>query len=378
MPIENALLIDNRNCLAPDVRVHRVKDLDFISDFPMFRDSSVNKIFAQIVSHEGNPCRYVHSGWFTARAGSIIPPLVFSYQNNPSASFTDIYGKGIGITNWDVAIMQATGRSSLNWEDNGRSPFLYGNKPNGSLGVVTLDDSRSDAEGSRQIDALGIRSRLPIVVYAIDELKINGAFVAVEELRGTHFPLNPNIIPTISIWARRYPYNFQDLEEYLISASSVSYNGERAARIVIDSIMTYLRFEKDNEAQRIVGEYFGLKQKGYNGALLYLTELKLFDWIAKKYARQMNIMNEHGIYHENLSVHNMSPLVEFSDNSHVIIRGKEEWVKSPGDHSKNREDAINNINRFVKAIENARGSDGILTGRNLYRTYIDEYALGKK
>ena len=43
----------------------------------------------------------------------------------------------------------------------------------------------------------------------------------------------------------------------------------------------------------------------------------------------MNIMNEHGIYHENLSVHNMSPLVEFSDNSHVIIRGKEEWVKSP-------------------------------------------------
>ncbi len=379
MPIENPLSIDNRIGLAPDVRVHKVKDLDFTGDFFLpFDNSSLDEIFAQIVSHEENPGRFVHSGWFTGRAGSILSSFILGYRNNPSASFTDIYGKGIGITNWDVAIMQATGRSNLSWEDNGMFTFLYGNKPDEALGVATLDDSRLDAERSRQIDALGIRSRLPIVVYEIDALKQNGAFVAVEKLRGSHFPLNPDSIPTISIWARRYPYNFQDLEEYLRMASSVSYNGERAARIVIDSIMSYLRFEKDDEAQLIVDEYFGLKQKGYDGALLFLTELKLFHWMAKRYARQMNIMNEYGIYHENLTLHNISPLVEFSDNSHVIIRRKEEWEKHRGDHSSNREDAINIINRFVKAIENARGSDGVLTKRNLYRTYINEYESGKK
>lgn len=378
MPIENALGIDNRVGLAPDVRVHRVPGLDFISDFPAINNSSADEMFAQIVSHEGNSSRYAHSGWFTARAASILLSLVFGYRNNSSASFTDIYGKGIGITNWEVAILHATNRSSLSWENNGMSTFLYGNKPDEALGVATLSDSRLDAERSRQIDALGVRSRLPIVVYEIDALKINGSFVPVDELRGSHFPLNPDVTPTISIWARRYPYNFQDLETYLSMASASGNNGEKAARVVIDSIMTYLRFEKDEEAQDIVSEYFGLKQKGYNGALLFLTELNLFHWIAKKYARQLSIMHEQGIYHENLSIHQMSPLVEFSDNSHVMIYSQEDWIKHPGEQSKNREEAIRNINRFVEAIANARGLDYILTARSLYRTYIDEYELGKK
>lgn len=379
MPAENAPSIDNRNGLAPDVRVHRVQDLDFTREFSMpFPQSSEDEIFAQIVSHEDNPSRHVHSGWWTGRAGSIIPSFVFSRRNNPSILFTDIYGKGIGMTNWDPAVAHYRGRNSSLWDDKGASTYFYGNNPDEAIGVAMLADSRLDAERSIQIDAVGIRSRLPIVVYQIDALKVKGEFVPVEKLRGTHFPLNPDSIPSISVWARRYPYNFQDLETYLNMASATGDNREKAARVVIDSIMTYLRFQKDKEAKIIGKEYFDLKRKGYTGALLYLTELKLFNWMAKMYGRQMNIMNEHCIYHDNLSMHQMSPLVEFSDNSHVMFYSQEDWVKYPGEHSKNREEAISNINRFVTDIENARGSNGYLTTRNLYRIYMNEYELGKK
>lgn len=313
LPTDKNVLVE----VIPELNFVSLFDLPINSRSARYPDQTKSEpladSLARIVSKQKNASSSIFSTEASGRGG-MIPPFVFKTREE-KATFTNLYLKGIGITNQTSALTAESSPSnrkklSEKWQKDGVPVF----EPISDevLGMTIIDDARLDGERSLEMHRLGIRSRLPIATFKILAVPIDGKLVSLEELvdKGWPIKLDEENWPVISCWARRHPLTFRDANWWLME--SIPKIGVEAVSQLMIANFRFLQFQNDPEARHLSDKYQKAKDRER-----YEIEKSYFIWLARKYGQEMKKLKNHGIIHGMLSDQNISLGVEFSDNSDV-------------------------------------------------------------
>jgi hypothetical protein len=247
-------------------------------------------------------------------------PVVFRWIGENPTNFSTVYLKGIGIADTDAALIlgqkTANIRDFLNckWNQTGIPSFEYQPGEDEVIGVAIRNDAMLDSVNSIRMHTMGLRVRLPIVTFSVNALPIDGKFQNLESLVHAGYPFDKNEgrIPTVSIWARRYPYSFRDLSNALMR-TDLSDQKDASVQI-LRSLTAHMQFDSDRTVRQIAYKCQYLLNLN-NPRALTAALSELVNWMAAAYGRLLGQMYTHGVVHGMLTDHNASPIVELSDNS---------------------------------------------------------------
>jgi hypothetical protein len=334
---EKEHMLSERVGASCEIPVSIIPELDFSKHFLFPFETNVEILrreFARVVDRNAQGASYLQITPGTGRGAFMETPA--QYHGKPLVNFTTLYVKGSGIGDIEQAVSAIGGsygsRGLLMREWQKKTPqYAYQRGWKEVGGAMILADANLDSHTSLRMHAKGLRVRLPVATFRIDALPVNGKLIPVSELERAGWPVGASEEkePVLSLWAKRYPFTFVDLNVFLYRAKS--FEKERQMEVgetIITSLIDHLMATGDLQIETI-------KDKSIDA-----QEHMLFTWIAKTFGQQRRIMKEKIIYHMPFSEHNLSPAVEFSDTSASYV----------GSHPLEAEESWNSQNLYLNIL----------------------------
>jgi hypothetical protein len=294
---------------------HRKAKVLVDQNFPHIDDFKIpavdSKDFAYIVSYlESNSA--MHHTPSMGRAG--FYPITFEAEGKV---YNCLFVKGTGkskvsISEWTTLApfeIPSDQKKDLGKEQGYEPPLI---------GINTREDQIRDAEMSIKLRDLGIKSRLPLTGFFLEEIEMENGVVKVEQL------VKDGIIaederPYLSYWAMETPYRVSDLY------SMISNNRkETEIRDFLVNATRYTQNLKDRTTN-----YFGLNLRSLIQEEAP-TEKLLEQWtefILNQVEPQFEKMAAAGLVHNNMHAQNISLHGEICDNGDMTSVSNPETAK---------------------------------------------------
>lgn len=204
-------------------------------------EPEATKIFARTVTGDGGEIKdkvsYLAFKTSSSGRADYLLPMIFKVKDVTDVIMSTIMTKGSG----SLKALKSTG-----------SPFAK--KARGEIeGAASISDIRLDAKNSKMLHEAGIRTRLALGVYSLDEIEYEGKVYSPQELLDKKIVKTEENLPGIGIFASRSALRMEDVESIM----------RRKKASEIDTLIGYLvrttEFDDAQEFQR-----FYQKHKQFN------------------------------------------------------------------------------------------------------------------
>lgn len=270
------------------------------------------KIFARTVTGDGGEIKnkISHLSFKTSSSGraDYLLPMIFKVKSEIDVIMSTIMTKGSG----SLKALKDTG-----------SPFAK--KARGEIeGAASISDIRLDAKNSKKLHELGIRTRIALGVYSLDEIDYEGKIYSSQELLDKKIVTTKENLPGIGVFASRSALRIEDIESIM----------RRKKTPEIDALIDYLirttQFDDAQEFQRFYQKHKKVNEG--NGSLSaskreeivtdYVLSLSaILGRQAAKFEKIKTIKAIKGTFGENIdheTPNNVTCLGESVDNSQLI------------------------------------------------------------
>lgn len=269
------------------------------------------EIFARVLAKTDEPSKIKYLCFKTEPEGRshYFYPTMFRVKDGPVMS--TIMTKGSG----SLDALETTG-----------SPFS--DYVGGEIaGAATINDLRLDAKISKRLHQAGIRTRVALGVFLLEEIEYKGKVYTSDELVKEGIIKNSEDLPGLGVFASRTEFRIQNLADFFRDANLTSPETEA----LITYFIRTLEFDQSLEFKLIYEKYKGLV--GKSSAMTseerkaffidYFSALaKVFGEQAAKFEKIKAIMDMRPqpptpSDEEYITAHNVSCLGEIVDNSGI-------------------------------------------------------------
>jgi hypothetical protein len=257
--------------------------------------------FAYIVSYLENNSVMLHTPTM-GRAG--FYPI--SYEADGKV-YNCLFVKGTGRSKGSVAEWNTAAPFYIPTQDERESGILLGYEPT-FVGINSRKDQLRDAEMSRKLKALGIKCRVPLAGFYLEEIETEKGVEKVEQLVKDG-RMAENERPYMSYWAMETPFRAEDLCEIVCEGD------ETQIREFMINAARYTQNVKDKSTEQFGKNLRSLIQEGAP------TEKLLEQWtefLLDQLEPQLEKMAAAGLLHKNLHTQNVSLHGEICDNGDMI------------------------------------------------------------